>query len=49
VRGVSHVVSVELAQVDEIIPARRPDAGAAPELGEPAERGPEQALVRAEG
>jgi hypothetical protein len=31
VRGVSHVVSVELAQIDEIIPQPRREAGSSPE------------------
>src|SRR6185503_15864238 len=58
VRGVSHVVSVELAQVDEIVPPRRSgeDAGARAALrgepleavGEPAERGPEASLVHSD-
>ncbi len=37
VRGVSHVVSVELSQVDEILPARPPDGNGAPaRLAQPA-------------
>ncbi|HEX6883933.1 MAG TPA: AAA family ATPase, partial [Planctomycetota bacterium] len=52
VRGVSHVVSVELAQVDEIVPPRRREAVAVPgEAASPparAERGAEAELVPAE-
>jgi len=53
VRGVSHVVSVELSQVDEIIPARAPDGSAAGPRAraEPPEsdaRASEQALAGAE-
>jgi chromosome segregation protein len=51
VRGVSHVVSVELAQVDEIVPPRRREAS--PEGETPIQvaprRGSEEALVPAEG
>ncbi len=56
VRGVSHVVSVELAQVDEIIPTRRSEDGpaarassaASAQRAEGAEHGPEAALARVE-
>ncbi len=53
VRGVSHVVSVELAQVDEIIPPRRREpaaargGAAAHEAGEAPPPSAEEALVRA--
>ena len=56
VRGVSHVVSVELAQVDEIIPPRRPEEASDARASavrlaaraEPAQPGHEAALARAE-
>jgi len=53
VRGVSHVVSVELAQVDEIVPPRRREVGAsaseAPRPAARSEHAAEAELVPAEG
>src|SRR5262249_29173623 len=54
VRGVSHVVSVELAQVDEIVPAPRRETSAPAARAEPAsesaadEAGPRAPLVSAD-